>query len=450
MNRANYTIYQSVIKSAGILSFLFVYLFLQTSITYGELVAGWLLDETNGVIAVDSSANHADGIFQGGYTLGVPSAEPGIYNTAVDFNAASSGEVFKASWSVLNQLTNNFTVMAWINPDTTGSVRRIFSSSSKAWGFGLNSSNGLRLTTFGITDYDISVNIPTGTWTHIAATFSTSNNVEFYVNGIAVGVVEGTYSADAGDGNWFVAGNGTGEYFDGTIDEVRVFDEQLPPAIISTYSARLNAYWALNETTGTVAVDSGPYAIHGAYQGGYTLGKPSADKYRYGTSVRFDGQTGEVFKSDTPVLYNLTNNFTVTAWINPEKVTGVQRIFSSAGGQWGAGLNTSNLLFTSYGIDDFTSTATVQVAKWTHVAVSFSLENYISYYINGHWVQSIDAGTATAQDKNVNWFIASSGTGERFDGYIDEVRIYNRELPEDAIRRLALKDPPRGWMCVVR
>jgi hypothetical protein len=417
-----------------------------------ELAVYWALDETNGIVAVDSSANAADGVYQGGYTLGVLSPELSIYGTAVDFDAAADGEVFKASWAVLNELTNDFTVAAWIKPNVvTGTVQRIFSSSSKGWGFGLSASNGLRLTTYGITDYDISAVITTGVWTHVAATISTNNDVEFFLNGTSIGSVTGTYPAEIGEGNWFVAGNGSGEHFDGAIDEVRIYNTVLSYPKISALSARVTAYWAMNETSGTVVLDSGPNAIHGAYQGSCNLGQRSPDRNRYGTAVKFDGIDGEVFKSDTPYLYGLTNSFTVMAWIKADSISGTQRIFSSAGEQWGFGLNGSNLLFTSYGIADYTATnAVVAAGAWIHVAAAFSRNNYISYYVNGTWMQTINAGQSASQSTDVNWFIASGGTGERFNGTIDEVRIYDRELLEEMVAKLAVMDPPQGFVFAVR
>ena len=92
-------------------------------------------------------------------------------------------------------------------------------------------------------------------------------------------------------------------------------------------------HWSLNETSGTDAFDSSGNSLNGAYQGTYTLNQAG----QFGTAVDFDGSTGEVFKGATSALYDLRNDFTIAAWVNADSVTGTQRIFSSAGGQWGFG-----------------------------------------------------------------------------------------------------------------
>ena len=184
------------------------------------------------------------------------------------------------------------------------------------------------------------------------------------------------------------------------------------------------AHWELNETSGTDAFDSSGNSLNGAYQGTVVLNQAG----QFGTAVDFDGSTGEVFKGATSELYNLQNNFTVAAWVNADTVTGTQRIFSSAGSQWGFGLADDKLQFTAFGIIDATSTATVSQDTWTHVAVGVSADNFASFYINGAYVDTVNIGSPTNQNTGVNWFIGSSGDGQRFDGTLDELHIFGSEL----------------------
>lgn len=193
------------------------------------------------------------------------------------------------------------------------------------------------------------------------------------------------------------------------------------------------AHWALDETSGTDTFDLSGNSLNGAYQGTYTLNQAG----QFGTAVDFDGSTGEVFKGATSALYNLRNDFTVAAWVNADSVTGTQRIFSSAGGQWGFGLAGDKLQFTAFGIIDATSTATVAADTWTHVAVGVSADNFASFYINGSYIDTINITSETNQNTGVNWFIGSSGDGQRFDGTLDELHIFGSELGENQVSSLA-------------
>lgn len=189
------------------------------------------------------------------------------------------------------------------------------------------------------------------------------------------------------------------------------------------------AHWSLDETSGADALDSSGNSLNGAYQGTVVLNQTG----QFGTAVDFNGSDGEVYKSATSELYNLRNDFTVAAWINTDTLTGTQRIFSSGGGQWGFGLAGNQLQFTAFGIIDATSGATVSQDTWTHVAVGVSADNFASFYVNGAYIDTINIGSLTSQDTGVNWFIGSSGSGERFDGTLDELHIFGSELNETQI-----------------
>jgi hypothetical protein len=406
-------------------------------------VIHWKLDEATGITADDASVNEADGTYAGTYSLGANSIDEGIYGTAVSFNG-TDGEVVKVGWPELNELTNNFTVAAWIKPDVVSGTQRIFSNDGgDGWGFGLD-QNQLLFTTYTVKDYwsGAGATVSAGEWTHIAVTMNTDNDVEFFINGVSVAKETYTSAGKVATGNWYAAGTGSGGYFDGVIDDLRVYKGVISDSTIASWASSPVLYWKLNETSGTTAADSGLNNLDGVYQGGFTLGQQSGDTTLYNTAVDFDGSNGEIYHAKTNLLWNLTNNFTVCAWINPDTVSGVQRIFSSAGGQWGFGLSGTNLRFTSYGINDYTAdNSSIAPNGWTHVAVGFSSENYISYYVNGTWIQTINAGRSSLQNTNVNWFAASTGTGEYFDGTLDEIRVYNRKLTEAMISRLARLSP---------
>jgi hypothetical protein len=72
-------------------------------------------------------------------------------------------------------------------------------------------------------------------WTHLATTYDGANQ-RFYVNGVLVGTTPGTGSIVVSNGAIRIGGNAssTGEFFQGLIDEVRVYNRALSAAEIVT------------------------------------------------------------------------------------------------------------------------------------------------------------------------------------------------------------------------
>ncbi|MCB0121447.1 MAG: hypothetical protein KDE58_04345, partial [Caldilineaceae bacterium] len=107
---------------------------------------------------------------------------------------------------------------------------------------------------------------------------------------------------------------------------------------------------------------------------------------RRNQALRFDGGVADDDGNDGVADYlalaateeslGLTrNNFTLMAWVKPDAVDGFRRILTAervvSGNGIGFGLNDGNLLFTTFGVKDYTSTqSTIPTDEWSHVAVS--------------------------------------------------------------------------------
>src|SRR5204862_2044391 len=84
----------------------------------------------------------------------------------------------------------------------------------------------------------------------------------------------------------------------------------------------------------------------------------------------------------------MQNGYTIAAWVNPARLTGVQRVFgndrSTGASGYGFGLNGANLRHTTFGVKDYNQVGTtVPLNAWSHIAVVMDGNNTSQFYING-------------------------------------------------------------------
>lgn len=136
----------------------------------------------------------------------------------------------------LGGLTEGFSVMAWVNLDSTASWQRIISadtvSSTDGFGFGVD-GGGLRLDTYGVKSYDTTgVALSTGQWTHVAAVMERTDAaglaVTFYVDGLAQETITHTVAGLADEDDDWLIGPGLA----GLLDELVLYGRALTPAQI--------------------------------------------------------------------------------------------------------------------------------------------------------------------------------------------------------------------------
>jgi hypothetical protein len=77
--------------------------------------------------------------------------------------------------------------------------------------------------------------LPLGTWSHVAVTYDGANQ-RLYVNGVQVASRAQTGSMALGNGPLRIGGNGSWatEFFQGLIDDVRVYNRALTATEIAT------------------------------------------------------------------------------------------------------------------------------------------------------------------------------------------------------------------------
>ena len=193
-----------------------------------NLVGLWHFDEGSGTTANDSSGNPNDGTL-----MGDTSWTSGKFGDALSFDG--DGDYVDFGSGVTASITGDYTVEAWIKPASLDSGRHVVMSFrymelgcdagkvyfwqayDSSWGKGYEYTSPtvlLDLTKFF----------------HIVGVFHEDAGVDLYVDGIYIGsdtdktgttlnIFSKTYA-----GVWYTAGGG---WFDGIIDEVRIWDKAL-------------------------------------------------------------------------------------------------------------------------------------------------------------------------------------------------------------------------------
>lgn len=151
-------------------------------------------------------------------------------------------------------------------------------------------------------------------------------------------------------------------------------------------------------------------------------------------SVVFDGDGDYISIADDDAL-DLTNSFTVEAWIKPTSLdAGFQR-FLSKSGAYGIGVSNSAIRFTTYGVKDYDLSYTLTIEEWVHIATVMDASNTITFFVNGENIGALGTSLGSANSSTDPLSIGSNSTGgEAFNGKIDEVRIWNDERTQQQIQ----------------
>jgi fibronectin type 3 domain-containing protein len=189
-----------------------------------QLVAYYAMDELEGTNMLDSSDNDFHGVYRDNPTLGVASADAVLFNTAVNFYISDA--VINSN-SPIRDMTNNFTVALWVNPDEIGQdeYRYLFAPEEDS---GWNLSVYNRQVVFNVPGvggtWSPNNVISNSSWTHVAVTYNHLNYVSMYIDGL-LAREDQFYGAPAQyvKCNTLVANGGEQELFIGSLDEIHVY-----------------------------------------------------------------------------------------------------------------------------------------------------------------------------------------------------------------------------------
>jgi prepilin-type N-terminal cleavage/methylation domain-containing protein len=189
------------------------------------LVGYWPLNEGSGSTANDLSGNGNNGTWSGTqagssgyYSGGKVGAWAGYFNGSNDYIAITSN---------LNSYTA-ITIAAWIAPATTGYMHYFTGDGA----YLASSAGGIMfaINGWGIGYLTTSAALKTG-WNYVVATWNGVTGT-IYINGVSVGSSPASGTGSATGDNKIGSCTGCGTFFQGTIDDVRVYNRAFSPAEI--------------------------------------------------------------------------------------------------------------------------------------------------------------------------------------------------------------------------
>lgn len=190
----------------------------------------------------------------------------------------------------------------------------------------------------------------------------------------------------------------------------------------------LVAAYSFDEGSGSTVADASTAANNGAISGATwtTQGK-------FGSALSFDGVNDWVTVNDAASL-DLTIGMTLEAWVYPTSVSGKRDIFLKEG----TGVDIYNLYASNWrgspesnvfvgGSNRTTEGAALAANVWTHIAGTYN-GTILRLFLNGVEVASSTVSGSISTSSGPLRIGGNSIWGEFFEGWIDNVRIYNRAL----------------------
>ena len=195
------------------------------------LVAAYGFNEGSGTTVTDASGNGNNGTI-GGATW----TTSGKYGNALVFNGTSALVTINNSASL--QLGTAMTLEAWVSPSTVSSAWRdvIYKGNDNYYLEGTSPTSGQPAAggTFSGSPIYGTTALTANTWTHLAATYD-GTTMRLYVNGVQVASQAQTGAIATSTNPLQIGGDSIyGQYFAGTIDEVRVYNVALTAAQIQS------------------------------------------------------------------------------------------------------------------------------------------------------------------------------------------------------------------------
>ena len=409
-------------------------------------VGYWKMDEKSGSYAYDTSGNGNTGTLTNS-----PTWNNGKIGGGIKFDG-SDDYIEKTSFSGIDNTTNSHTWEAWIKTGSDVSTYRVFLALG-AGGDTINTGDvrvqGNNIDAYWHGSSHVfggilgTTTLATDTWYHVAVIFADGSYPILYINGISEGSTTGTAQSFAGSSWKFRAGStlysdGAATY-NGSIDDIKIYNyartaDQIKEDMLGRSGSSVSekstlGYWKFDEGSSSTAYDSSGQGYNGTI-----TGATWTNNGKFGKVLTF-ANTDDKVQMSSPMITG-TGDFTFSAWIKRAATGSVDSIISN----YGLDPCTGGVEYYVYndhvGIyigSSVNGSATISANTWYHVAATRN-NGSVTLYING----SVDAtGTLAGSIGNGCNLAIGNGpnyTSEKFEGQIDEVKVYNYALTADEIK----------------
>lgn len=309
-----------------------------------------------------------------------------------------------------------------------------------------------------------------GQWTHIAVTRDTARTtVYMYINGVrytatnttGLDPVPGGGSDDLAIGR---PGEYVGQYFDGTIDQVRVFTyERTPAQIAMDYNKGLPVgHWKSDDCQGTTLNDASGNSMSATITigGSGTYTTPGSCGVSSASSAWYNGRNGKINSS---LAYDGTDDYaevasnaklsstagTWSGWVKTSQGTSSYYIIMVRAS--GTSLNGITMFqdittgklrvqvkdASTTAVLDLTGGTALNNGAWHHVAFTFNGTSTGYLYVDGKLATSGTPSGSWSFGANVLRFADANDPFWSFwTGQLDDMRVYNYPLTATQIKTL--------------
>ena len=408
--------------------------------------------------SLDYDASDAGGLYDGTPT-NVEFGVGGQINYGARFNGSSS-----YIDTGISSLGTTFSVSMWINEASLGSGGFFgnWNSTSNDDMFWRTQSDGsLRINFDGAgTQYFGSAgDVTANNWHHIVVTFN-NGSINVYLDGSSKGSTTTANTAFNSGANFYIGDDNSGTYFDGSIDQVRLFSKALSSSEVSTlYAETACVYTCTTDTVDYPTTNVAYYKLDNSAEdetGNYD-GTPTNVNYtfgRFGQAGVFNGSSGYI---DTTYNFGTDSSYSISLWMKTS-ITSTRHflygVFPSSGANNGPGFafgisasNTFEFIFANGSaawVDTSISAASYTNGNW-HNLILVVNDTLVKLYADGNTTpianltSSVSAGTSTSDDLSLGRL--GSYPGFYFNGKIDQVRIFSSALTSTQVESLYNEKP---------
>ncbi len=377
----------------------------------------------------------------------------GKYRGAFDFDGYNDFISVESGKGDSLNFTNNFTVSLWYKTRSKSDLEYIITSgqwASGGSGFGITYSTAdnriyLNLGNGSAWKYDyMNIDLEDNDWHYLTVVYIYNGqnwgDSQFYIDGTRRVYKEGDLNMLSGTS---ISGNGIGvggfwaganNNINGTLDELVIYKKALNDTeITQLYDSSVNQVLLENQPVVYYRFNGDTKDSRSSHDGG-AIGTPSYTEGIEGSAFDFSG-SNHVNLGNINEL-NGAKQLSISLWIKPKSTGRNYILLSKYDGTTGFELEQKNreVLFShNFNGSGLFSGDILHPDLWQYVVVTWN-GTHQKIYVGSRLISSRQDSTPSLI--NLNTILVGAGNGGiNFEGAIDELKIYNRELSLNEITR---------------